>query len=307
MPDLSNASAILNATAFLYPSLEDAREGRAFGGSGVCVQVPLPNRPDLSIPFFVTNWHVAVSGGASVVRYVDKQGEVRFVDADPSEWTFLPAGPDLAALPLLVHFEKHPHAIPLTIFASDDEGDLFIGEDVFMCGRFIDYDGIETNKSALRFGAISMFDAPIRQQTGYSGHSVIVDMHSRTGFSGSPVYAYRENGRSEGSSIHFANSLTGGLAPISRRRWGTGTSTLIKLVGLQWGQFPEAWEVVKRPETRSRAEASLVEEGDKIAGFSGMSCVVPASEIVRLINCTELTAMRQKLVNDLGDQVPVAE
>lgn len=58
---------------------------------------------------------------------------------------------------------------------------------------------------------------------------------------------------------------------------------MLKLLGIQWGQFPEVWEV-KGKAARPAEEAVLISDGQFVAGFSGMSCVVPAHQILRLLN-----------------------
>ena len=77
-----------------------------------------------------------------------------------------------------------------------EDAEINAGEDVFMLGRFIDYDGVEANVPSMRFGNLSMMEAHVPQPTpsGFSGASYVVDMHSRTGYSGSPVYIYRTIG-----------------------------------------------------------------------------------------------------------------
>lgn len=292
MPDLSSAQSVLASTIFLYPSREAAEAGEQFGGSGVLIGKPLTHRRDLMIAYAVTNWHVACSGGNSIIKYTDFQGRTQILETDPSEWEFIPGGPDIAACIFGPERNKTAKMVPDYIFASDAPGDIFIGEDVFMAGRFVDYDGKDTNRPALRFGAVSMLDAPIKQPTGSMSPSHIVDMHSRTGFSGSPVYAYRPRGRisANGNSVSGVR-IAPGAPPLSRRTWGDGTQMEMKLLGLQWGQFPEMWEVVGSPD-RAKAEASLVTDGQYVTGFSGMSCVIPAHQIQKLLDRPALKAPR---------------
>ena len=291
VPDISHALEILNATVFLYPSVEDAEKGHAFGGSGVLIGIPAPGRDDLHFVYAVSNWHVVCDSGASVVRIVDKTGHVHIWETDSSQWTFIPGGPDLAAIPLRMANRVNPAVIPLELFISTNEpGDVILGDDIFMAGRFIDYDGNETNQPALRFGAVSMIGVPITQPTRYAGPSFVVDMHSRTGFSGSPVYVYRPGNMTSGpgGSVMGFGPILG--APTARS-WGFGNNTFIKLLGIQWGQFPEAWEIANASAEPS-GDASLIREGAYVRGLSGMSCVVPADDIRRLLNLPELAKFR---------------
>lgn len=310
MPDISAALDLLDSTFFLYPSAEAAEAGEQFGGSGVIIGVPLPGRPDILVRYAVTNWHVACKGGASVIRLNKRDGGIHVVEKDPAEWTFIASGPDLAATPLSVPSGAVGTMVPTTMFAlPDDAGAAFIGDDVFMVGRFIDFDGHETNKPALRFGAISMIEAPVRQPTSYEGRSYIVDMHSRSGFSGSPVYVYRPGGIMQ-LPFKLTNTdlpkLTG--PKPSHRTWGMGNNTEVRLLGVQWGQFPEEWEIRGEAETAA-PEASLIREGAYVRGFSGMSCVVPASDILLVLNAPKLVEQRKALANDRAflNRFPVPE
>jgi hypothetical protein len=146
VPDLSHALPVLDATVFLYPSVEDAEKGTKFGGTGVVVGVPMPGRKDLRMRYVITNWHVACGSGSSVIRVRDaKSGKHQIVDLDPSEWSFIPGGPDLAATVLKLPSDINPTFLEPEMFVDPLlPGDVFIGDDVFMVGRFIDHDGHET-------------------------------------------------------------------------------------------------------------------------------------------------------------------
>lgn len=154
-------------------------------------------------------------------------------------------------------------------------------DDVFMVGRFVDYDGIETNVPALRFGHISIADAQIEQHSGYRGRSIVVDMHSRSGFSGSPVFVYRTIGS------HFYDFQPG--------RFLTGGGHFLSLLGMHWGQFPEAWELRTGAKRKTKKHSSLITGGQYVEGLSGMTCVIPAEHIREVLNLPELAAMREQV------------
>jgi hypothetical protein len=84
------------------------------------------------------------------------------------------------------------------------------GEDVFMVGRFMDHDGGAINQPAVRFGNISTMPANIKQPNGVIRPCYCIDLHSRAGFSGSPVYAFRTFGQdlSTGGSERTTANLT---------------------------------------------------------------------------------------------------
>lgn len=135
--------------------------------------------------------------------------------------------------------------------------EIDVGDDVFMIGRFVDHDGSQTNRPSARFGHISMTDAAILQVTGYSGSSFVIDMHSRSGYSGSPVFVYRTSG----SIFSKQNTIMGG-------------GHLMKLLGIHWEQFPELWELSgpQGPAGREdESEAELITEGQYVRGLSGIT------------------------------------
>jgi hypothetical protein len=118
------------------------------------------------------------------------------------------------------------------------------------------------NKPFLRFGNLSSMPIEIQQETGCRKPSYCVDMHSRPGFSGSPVFVYR----TMGNAVDL--------------RWGgprdvivTPDQSFLYLLGIHWGQFPEKW----------KAKDSSGREQD-IRGLSGLTCVIPATRIGDLLN-----------------------
>jgi hypothetical protein len=286
MPDISASLGLLDATVFLYPSVEDAERGKRFGGSGVIVGIPAQPFPASSFIYVVTNWHVACQSGNSVIRISTPDGKTHIIDKDPSEWAFFPGRQDLAATRLYDLSNLKPSSVDTSLFITDDEkSDAHAGDDVFMVGRFIDYDGHETNRPALRFGTISMMDAPVRQPTGFQGRSIIVDMHSRTGFSGSPVYVHRPGGITVITMDTFDNPNLPKLGGPKRshRKWGIGNDVQVRLLGILWGQFPELWEI-RHQRDENLANAALITDGSYVNGFSGMSCVIPATQILELLS-----------------------
>jgi hypothetical protein len=289
MPYLGQYQYLLKSVFFLYESAADAKVGAKFGGTGVIVAVHSEQWGDQRSYYYgVTNWHVAVSGGKSVVRLNCKEGPPDVLEFDPGQWYFKPAFHDIAVIPLELDdrhdvsflgpsiFRRSRLDVPVSAVARPE---ITPGEDVFMIGRFVDYDGIETNEPAMRFGNISILRAPIKQWTNYMGPSIIVDMHSRTGFSGSPVFVYRTAGsifsRETGPFLSHA-----------------GSGHMIYLLGLHWGQFSEWWELGSARDARKAENSSTITNGKYVKGLSGMTCVIPAEAIWEVLDMPDLTKMR---------------
>lgn len=289
MPQLGRYQFILNTVVFVYETAEQAAEGRKAGGTGFFVTVPSLKAPEtFQHLYVVTNVHVA-KGEPRTLRVNTRDGGVDVLTVH--DWVSLPGGPDVAVAPVVIDSKRHAvEALRSDSWLPTKEEFLQLaidaGEDVFMVGRFIDYDGVQTNRPSLRFGHISMKEANIKQSaTGYIGSSFVVDMHSRSGYSGSPVFVYRTGG-----SI-FADQGT-----------FLGGGHLMKLLGIHWGQFPEQWELSGRgasPESSDPAEAKLIIEGQYVSGLSGMTCVVPSWDILNTLADPRLVERRSRVEAEL--------
>jgi hypothetical protein len=279
MPQIS--PSFLDTVIYLYRDEAEAKEGKDFGGTGFLVNLPDETHPTRASYFYaVTNWHVAVQKGFSTIRVNNLDGNVEVFEFGPEEWHFLPKY-DIAVIPMPYNPSRVRAAmVPEHTFVTKDlfvyHGALGVGSDVFMIGRFIDHDGGQTNRPAARFGHISVLPAPIIQSNGFKADSFCVDMHSRTGHSGSPVFAYRTPG-----------SDLGWTGPDAHGPY-------LGLLGIHWGQFPEMWEIEKGVATTLQSEAgSLILEGNYVKGLSGMACVLPAWTILEVLKMPKLIELRR--------------
>lgn len=262
----------------MYRSGDDARAGRDSGGTGFFVGIESKHREGTFHLVAFTNWHVAVKGGASVIRINKAGGGTDVFDFGPEDWIFIPKSYDVAALP----FSPDCDHLTMTfvspnMFATDEviaARHIGPGDDVFMPGRFVNLGGAEANVPLLRFGNLAAMPQPVPQSNYASPPSFCVDMHSRSGFSGSPVFVYRTIGQDlVEPSLNFAN-------------------TFLLLLGVHWGQFPEPWEIKKRKTEARSGRDSFSEagginlQGDEqyIEGLSGMTCVAPITSIVTLLD-----------------------
>ena len=101
----------------------------------------------------------------------------------------------------------------------------------------------------------------------------VVDIHSRTGFSGSPVWVYRRGG----------NNLTNFHIDFKDQ--------FLAVLGVHYAQFPERWQITRATKGKSGHEGVTVEEqSDYVSGMSGMTKVVPASAILELLESPKLRA-----------------
>lgn len=265
----------LKCVFYLYSSVEDAKDGKNFGGTGFLIGVPMEVKPGVFVPLAVSNWHVVVRGHP-VIRLNKFDGGVDVFDLGPDQWEFVAGGHDVAIAPLQINEKVHDVRFIDTSFFVGKEGiqkhEIGPGENVFMAGRFIDLDGGEINVPALRFGNISMMPQQMKQENGAVRDNYLIDVHSRTGFSGSPVFVYRTPG--EDLSNLGSIDLTSGL--------------FLGLLGIHWGQVPEYWEL-SGLDAKSDTESRLLSvEGKLVKGWSGMTCVAPTWAILETIEKTKI-------------------
>lgn len=188
-----------------------------------------------------------------------------------------------------------------------------VGDDVFMLGLFVDHSGLTTNVPSARFGNISMLpsqDAPIKQPNKFMRESYVVDMHARTGFSGSPVFMFRTFGSDLTTDKHRIDRLTLSFPnyPLKDKHEVDAEDavaelrTLFYFLGILWGQFPEEWEL-KQGALKQRKLSHAIPPGAYIEGFSGLSCVVPSWDIEEVLNLPKLKQMREDMARATPERV----
>jgi hypothetical protein len=284
MPQIS--SDLLDTVVYLYRNEAEAKEGKDFGGTGFLVVLPDETYPDrISYFYAVSNWHVVCQKGFSTIRVNNKDGSVEVFEFGPEEWHFSPQY-DIAVIPIPFNASRlKASVLPSQRFVTKDmfetnsvgtTGALGVGSDTFMIGRFIDHDGGQTNRPAARFGHISVLPAPIIQPNKIKADSFCIDMHSRTGHSGSPVFVYR----TPHTEIGFVQTVH--------------NYSYFGVLGIHWGQFPELWEIEQGIEAAESEAGTLVLEGQYVKGLSGMACVLPAWLILEVLKMPKLTKLRRE-------------
>ena len=83
-----------------------------------------------------------------------------------------------------------------------------------------------------------------------------------------------------------------------------GGVNYFKVLGLHFAQFPERWEI--KPDGKLRYETnkeSLIKGKHYIDGVSGMTCVIPAWEIMETLNMPKLKEQRERADDALRDEL----
>ena len=278
---------VLDCVIYLYSSEEDARNGVNLGGTGFLVVIR-SHLPGLAWVFAVTNWHVAVQKGFSVIRINTLDGETDIVALEPHEWHFNPRY-DIAVAPF--NIDRAIHKFSLT-----DVEDAFVmpehinfskigpGDDVFMVGGFVNHDGGPVNRPSVRFGNISVMPSPIAQPYLGTTDCYCIDMRSRSGYSGSPVFVYRTPGYNleepPATKIENAKVLVAGAQYLA-------------LLGIHFAQFPEELGIIETKDSKQDdSSVPIIREGVYVKGLSGMTCVLPAWAILEVLNLPKLKNLR---------------
>jgi hypothetical protein len=285
MPQINRR--LLEASFFLYrksPKHPDGYEGPY--GTGCIVARPATHHGEPHHYYAVSNQHVTrkvpgISAPSPVIRINTFDGKHRFIEKAPDDWLYVSGKDDLAIADItddLIVATDAVSCIPeygfiTTKFIGDFE--IGVGEDLFMLGLFADQHGGDVNVPSGRFGNISLVanpNAPVPNHFGTLRPSHIGDMRSRTGYSGSPVFCYRNFG----SDLEAAVKRTVRLDPGEH---------FLRLLGVHCGQYWDTIEFRKASATvRLEGRGDPVAEGDKVEIHSAMTVIVPAWAISDLLD-----------------------
>src|ERR1700743_355169 len=101
MPQFGRYKTLSNIIVYLFESAQSAEANTGFGGSGFFIQGPSKRWPSkFWHSYIVSNWHVAVRGGFSIPLLNRNDNSTDSFSAYPSDWIYLPNGPDIAVLPM---------------------------------------------------------------------------------------------------------------------------------------------------------------------------------------------------------------
>jgi len=253
---------VLDCCVFLYPSRAAAENGEPAGGSGFLVGISLAGDNANTPPYFyyaVTNKHVAKS--APNIRINTLDGKTDVIDRESAEWFWPKTTDDFAVTPISIQNGYRYSGEPIGRLVDDEviaDHAFGAGDEVLSVGRFVDTSGAEQNRPVVRFGNVArMPELPVWDDEG-AHDSYLVEMRSRTGYSGSPIFIYAAQNMFEW---------------VKRPETKTPQDRLLPWVlGIQWGQFPIIHTDMKMGEGKA----------SDIIG-SGMTAVVPAGRIKKFL------------------------
>ncbi len=286
-------SQYLDSVVYLYPSGAAAEAGDGAGGSGFLAGVPIgweagPMDTHFAVYslYVVTNAHV-VEQGATHARLMSHDGASRIVAVPTDSWHLHPDGDDVAVFPLDVTNQEFA-CIPWNDFVSETNA-VLPGDDIFFLGRYINVEGKQYNAPIARFGHVAMLatekiTTPRGKQLSY-----LVEALSLSGYSGSPVMAFR---------LHIETHFGGGIGvsmgePVQGNSINVGNPGKPSLLGIDWGHFHDH-QLVLDSIGEPLAGRQFVKQNSGIAG------VVPAWKLTELLQSEELTRLRDEMKEEAG-------
>lgn len=201
---------MLESVVFVFRSEDAARATSADGATGFVVEIQAPLRP-AGTRYVVTCQHV-VQDQDVYVRFNarDRRGLIVHCISQ-RHWHAHPNGDDISVALVDADLSSSTvRAIPWPNGVATRKAvrswNVGIGDDVFMLGRFLAHSAALRNQPIARFGHIAMMpDEPVHDGRGLKVEAYLVEMLSRSGFSGSPVVVHMPAGsyRGDGRMIPF--------------------------------------------------------------------------------------------------------
>lgn len=247
-------------------------------------------------------WHIYAISNRHVVtdspwiRINTKNGSTRFLEYNPDQWIFSDTD-DLAAIDVTDDLAFDAETLSwsddiawvhqLDLLRHDEGGGrAYVGDQTIMVGLFADHMGPgEVNLPVARFGSLAAFaqdKVPVSVGPGdrFARPAFLNDTRSRTGFSGSPVWAWY-NPHSDVKTWEDSKSPWSTLISRAQR------PSNLCLIGVHRAQFREDAEVIESGKT-------TLKKGDVVEIASSMTIVVPSWEITNLLEKDSFELQRRK-------------
>jgi hypothetical protein len=267
---------LVYCSIFLYPTVEDAKARRGWGGSGFLLGVRSEAHPALVHLYGVTNDHVRV--GNPVFRYQDHDPE----PGEPDDWVPHPEGDDVAVKRLGLVPERQCNYVDRELIL--DWGTALTtrlgpGDDCLMVGRYIAPDLEQRKQPVVRFGNLSTWQPELiwQPKRAFNQESFLVDMRSLAGFSGSPVIVYWVKGGVMSLTTTPRPDTVVGERSLMDRKW---------LLGVDWGHTPLTLPVLDR-------DGEQVDEEWQLTVNTGMAAVVPAWKLNAILDSDDFVTSRK--------------
>ncbi len=287
------SDTFLASVVFFYRSEEEANKAVGpGGGSGFILGVKY------AVP--VRRWHYYLVTNKHVINHEALVARVKVGYAGAEIWPTVDEA-----------WEKHPHA-DLALCAFDppeewnfaciDSGSLLtseqerewgigVGDETFVAARLVGFEGRLWNQPVLHTGVISMMrgDPVLNPETKQEERGYLIESHSRSGFSGSPVFGWISP-----KQVQLGGPDRSGLGEIGY------------LLGVLWGYLYEPRPILAKDGKPIRTADGIPTKAyvDFPRGLAG---VVPAVDLMRLLNLRRFMDKRIDDENDWAGRHPDPE
>lgn len=286
---------MMGCVFFLFGHNRNGTISKIPKGTGFFVGRHSRELPHLWHVYAVSNRHVVCNN--PLIRINTKNGATRLFDHNPDQW-ILSDTDDLAILDVTDDLVFDAENLSWSDqFTWVNELDLlghhssmnraYVGDQTIMIGLFADHAGPgKINLPVARFGnlaAIAHDDVPVRIGPGdlFARPAFLNDTRSRTGFSGSPVWAWYDP---ENDVRYLEDSKNRSSTILSRAKRPSD----LCLIGVHRGQFLEDASVIKS-NNKSKLNAD-----DIVEIASSMTIVVPSWEINKMLEAEKFELQRKK-------------
>jgi hypothetical protein len=288
---------------YLYGSEQEAEAGSRGGGTGFLVHYPSATAGYGHL-YAVTNKHV-IDEGFCVLRLNRKAGGTDRIPTQPEQWIPHPDGDDLMVFPLDIGEGFKWWSISTGQFVTHEIiGDYNIGygDEVFLVGRLVVHAGKRENKPIIRFGNIVLMADPselleFRNSKGdlVKQEAFLVECHSLSGFSGSPVLVTTTQGYHDEAAqrvVKARQKEMGYTPPAGEERSYKMTTVSFFgclgpwLLGVDFGHLP-VWQDVYKKDEKTKADF-------KVNANTGIAGVIPAWRILNILEDKKLKTLRAK-------------
>jgi hypothetical protein len=195
---------MMRCVVFLFGLNHDGAIRKMPGGTGFLVGYYSRDLPHLWHIYAVSNQHVVTE--SPYIRLNTKSGTARFLEYNPDQWSFSETD-DLAIIDVTDDLDFDLENLTWTddimwvneldlLKYEEGASRAYVGDDTIMIGLFADrLGGGNINLPVARFGNLAAFaddNVPVSVGIGdrFRRPAFLNDMRSRTGFSGSPVWAW---------------------------------------------------------------------------------------------------------------------
>ena len=268
----------LNCSFYLYPDAACAGQAESRGGTGFFIGIQVESEAERHYVYPVTCRHV-IEQGFCTVRVNLKAGGTALITSDKEQWCCSPEN-DIAVGKIELTEDHRITLVPAGLFVTNEwlaEHNVGLGDPVYLIGRLLDSEHEPENTPVVRFGHLA--------RSGTVKHwnptlktlvqTFFCEVKSVGGFSGSPVFVE--------------------IPPFDDRGRGTeytGVRKGPRLLGVDWGHTRRREPVYEWSQDRvGERDGTRVLDDYYVYRNSGVACVAPAWDILRMLEDPRFRAM----------------